>query len=384
MRFLHTSDWHLGRIFHGVHLTEDQSYVLDQFVDLVRDTKPDAVIIAGDVYDRAVPPTEAVNLLDDIMSRLILDYKVPVIAIAGNHDSPERLGFGNKMLARQGLHVIGPLPSQLEPIAINDSYGPVYFLPLTYAEPALVRERLGSLEATDHEQAMMAMVNHTLAKVPSGARKIAVAHAFIAGSLESESERPLSVGGSGMVSANIFAPFNYTALGHLHNSQQAGGPNIRYSGSLLKYSFAEANQKKGINLVEIDQAGNAAIEAIALKPRRNVRCVDGFFKDILAMESNAEGKDDYIMVTLRDTAPILDARGQMKEVYPNILHIEYPRLSTGGSLRGPEADHRRLSEKELFKSFFTQMTDEQLTDEQTAEFASVVDELYRQNREVKA
>lgn len=228
------------------------------------------------------------------------------------------------------------------------------------------------------------MVNHTLAKVPSGARTVAVAHAFIAGSLESESERPLSVGGSGMVSANIFAPFNYTALGHLHNSQQAGGPNIRYSGSLLKYSFAEANQKKGINLVEIDQAGNAIVEAVSLTPRRNVRCLDGFFKDILDASGTAGSKDDYVMVTLRDTAPILDARGQLQAVYPNILHIEYPRLSTAGSLRGPEADHRRLTEKELFGSFFTQMTDEQLTDEQTAEFAAVVDELYRQIREVKA
>lgn len=384
MRFLHTSDWHLGRIFHGVHLTEDQSYALNQFVDLVRDTKPDAVIIAGDVYDRAVPPTEAVNLLDDILSRLILDYKVPVIAIAGNHDSPERLGFGNKLLARQGLHVVGPLPSQIEPIVVNDSYGPVYFLPLTYAEPALVRERLKSLAAVDHEQAMKAIINHTAAKVPDGARTVAIAHAFIAGSLESDSERPLSVGGSGMVSSGIFAPFNYTALGHLHNSQQAGGPNIRYSGSLLKYSFAEANQKKGINLVEIDKSGNTAVEAITLTPRRNVRCIDGFFKDILAIGCNEDSKDDYIMVTLRDTAPILDARGQIQAVYPNLLHIEYPRLNTGGSLRGPEADHRRLSEKELFSSFFTQMTDEQLTDEQIAEFAAVVDELYSQNREVKA
>ncbi|MGI6092506.1 MAG: exonuclease SbcCD subunit D [Negativicutes bacterium] len=384
MRFLHTSDWHLGRIFHGVHLTSDQAHVLDQFYYLVRDAKPDAVVIAGDIYDRAVPPTEAVNLLDDTLSRLLLDLKVPVIAIAGNHDSPERLGFGNRLLSRQGLHVIGQLPGRVEPVVINDTYGPVYFLPLTYAEPALVRERFGNDSAVDHQTAIELMIKQALAQVPANARTVAVAHAFIAGGQESESERPLSVGGSSMVSAKVFAPFNYTALGHLHNCQQAGAETIRYSGSLLKYSFAEAAHRKGVNLVELDAKGQASVEVIPLAPRRDVRCIDGFFKDLLAGPQNAEGCDDYIMVTLRDNSPILDVRGQLQAVYPNILHIDYPRLTTGGDLRGPQGDHRRLGETQLFAAFFEQMTGEALNNEQAAGIAQIIDEVYRQNREVEA
>lgn len=384
MRFLHTSDWHLGRIFHGVHLTSDQAHVLDQFFYLVRDTKPDAVVIAGDIYDRAVPPTEAVNLLDDTLSRLLLDLKVPVIAIAGNHDSPERLGFGNRLLSRQGLHVVGQLPGKLEPVTVNDCHGPVYFLPLTYAEPALVRERLGDDSAVDHQTAIELMIKQALANVPAKARTVAVAHAFIAGGEESESERPLSVGGSSMVSSKVFSPFNYTALGHLHNSQQAGGENIRYSGSLLKYSFAEAGHRKGINLVEIDGQGQATIEVISLSPRRDVRCIDGFFKELLNGPKCTANADDYIMITLRDSSPILDARGQLQAVYPNILHIDYPRLTTGGDLRGPQGDHRRLGEAQLFAAFFEQMTGENLNNEQAAGLAQIIDEVYRQSREVEA
>ncbi|MEN6411516.1 MAG: exonuclease SbcCD subunit D [Veillonellales bacterium] len=383
MRFLHTSDWHLGRIFYGIHLTEDQAYVLEQFAALVKETKPDAVLIAGDVYDRAVPPTEAVQLLDEILSRLLLDYRVPVLLIAGNHDSPDRLGFGNRLLARQGLYVVGPLPEQLEPVVLQDEYGPVYFAPLTYAEPALVRERLDQPEVFDFEQAMQVMVNQALDKIPSQARKVAMAHAFIAGGQASESERPLSVGGSSVVGAGVFAPFHYTALGHLHNSQQAGGGSIRYSGSLLKYSFAEANQRKGVNLVEINDSGQVRVEMFPLSPRRDVRCLDGFFKELLRGPQSGENREDYLMVTLRDEVPILDVRGQLQNIYPNVMHVEYPRLTAGGNLRGPAVDHRRLTEKELFASFFEQMTGEILTEQQSTELAAVVEELYRQEREGK-
>lgn len=381
MRFIHTSDWHLGRIFHGVHLTADQSYILDEFYAFVRDTKPDAIVIAGDIYDRAVPPPEAVNLLDETLSRLLLDFKMPVIAIAGNHDSPERLGFGNRLLARQGLHVIGQLPGEIEPVIIGDSTGPVYFVPLTYAEPALVRERFADPNAVDHQTAIEIMIRRGLAKVPAQARKVAIAHAFIAGGEESESERPLSVGGSGMISAGVFAPFNYTALGHLHNCQIAGNSSIRYSGSLLKYSFAEANHNKGVTIVELDSEGMVHTEVVSLTPRRDVRCMEGFFKQLLAEPQGIS--DDYIMITLQDDCPILDARGQLQNVYPNLLHIEYPRLNTGGQLSGPQADHRRIGETELFASFFEQMTGDKLSSEQTTEFGKVVEEIYRQNREVR-
>lgn len=384
MRFLHTSDWHLGRIFHGVHLTEDQAYLLDQFLALVRDSKPQAIVIAGDVYDRAVPPTETVELLNEVLSRLILDYRIPVIVIAGNHDSPERLGFGNKLLARQGLHVFGPLTGKASNVILEDEYGPVYFVPLTYAEPSVVRERLQEPEALDHEHALNIMVRHALQQIPEAQRKVAIAHAFISGGSVSESERPLSVGGSGAVSAEIFKPFNYTALGHLHNSQKVGSDVIRYPGSLFKYSFSEANQIKGINLVELNSQGQARIESIAMSPRRDVRILEGYFRQILEGADSFGNRDDYLQIVLKDTDPILDPIGQLRAVFPNVLALERPYITNASNLLGLDADHRKLTEKELFASFFEQMTGQALNTDQENELVKVLDEVFRDAREVSA
>lgn len=381
MRILHTSDWHLGRIFHGAHLTDDQAYILDQFVKLAGDTKPDVILIAGDIYDRSVPPAEAVKLLDEVLSNILLDYGVPMIMIAGNHDSPERLGFGTRLLARQGLHLFGQLPVTV-PVILHDVHGPVCFCPLPYAEPAVVRERLADPDAVDHERAMRLLVNQAVKTVPPGTRSVAIAHAFVAGGEVSESERPLSVGGTGTVDASCFRPFHYTALGHLHRTQNNG--SIRYAGSLMKYSFSEAAHTKSVTMVEMDGTGKTTLQEISLTPRRDVRCLEGFINDILAGPQNGESREDYLMVTLKDTGAILDAIGKLREVYPNILHIERPHLTTGGELHGPGGDHRRLSEIDLFSSFFEQVTGAPLSDGQAGAFAETVEELYRKDREVKA
>lgn len=383
MRILHTSDWHLGRIFHGTYLTGDQAHVLQQFIQLAGEARPDVIVITGDIYDRSVPPTEAINLLDETLSRILMDYKVPVILITGNHDSPDRLGFGARLMARQELHLIGQLTDRLKPVVINDQYGPVYFCPAPYAEPPLVRERLLAPGAVNHEQAMLSLIQHLSAPIPAGARKVVLAHAFVAGGEESESERPLSVGGSGTVSASFFEPFNYAALGHLHQPQQAGSEHVRYAGSLLKYSFSEASHRKSVTLVEMDGDGKTSFETISLTPRRDVRRLEGYFTDILAGPGNGENRDDYIMVTLRDTGPIMDAIGKLRQVYPNVLHLERPGLTAGGELRGPGADHRRLNEADLFSSFFEQVTGTPLSDEQDKAFAEILEQFYRQEREVR-
>lgn len=383
MRILHTSDWHLGRIFHGIYLTGEQAHVLQQFIQLVADSRPDVILIAGDIYDRSVPPTEAIKLLDETLSRILMDYRVPIILIAGNHDSPDRLGFGARLMAMQGLHLIGQLTDRLEPVVIHDPYGPVYFCPAPYAEPPLVRERLLVPDAVNHEQAMLSLIQHLSAPIPAGARRVILAHAFVAGGEESESERPLTVGGSGTVSASFFEPFNYAALGHLHQPQKVGSEHVRYAGSLLKYSFSEALHQKSVTLVEMGGAGKTAVETISLTPRRDVRRLEGHFTDILAGPKNGESRDDYIMVTLLDTGPIMDAIGKLRQVYPNVLHLERPCLTAGGELRGPGADHRRLSDAELFSSFFEQVTGTPLSDEQDKAFAEILEQFYRQEREVQ-
>jgi len=382
MRILHTSDWHLGRIFHGIYLTDDQAHVLAQFIRLAADTRPDVILITGDIYDRSVPPTEAIKLLDEVLSAILMDCKIPVILITGNHDSPERLTFGTRLMARQGLHLVGQLTDQLKPVVINDAHGPVYFCPAPYAEPPLVRERLLAPDAANHEQAALAVIGHLTASIPHGARRVLLAHAFVAGGVESESERPLSVGGTGAVSAACFQGFHYAALGHLHQPQDVGG-QARYAGSLLKYSFSEAHHRKSVTLAELDSAGNITYEEIPLSPRRDVRRLEGFFTDILAGPQNGESRDDYIMVTLKDTGAILDAIGKLRAVYPNVLHLERPCLTTGGELRGPGGDHRRLNEAALFASFFEQVTGAPLDAGQNKVFTETLETFNRQEREVR-
>ena len=262
MRFIHTADWHLGRLFHTVHLTEDQQHVLDQFVDLVADVRPAAVIIAGDVYDRGVPPTEAVELLNDVLGRIVRGLGVPVVMIAGNHDSPSRLGFGSQLLAAEGLHIAGPLPaggSLTVPFADDD--GPLLVQAVPYADPIDVRAAFAEPAIQSHEQAMRALTARARDLTPAGARSLFVGHAFVAGAGTSDSERPLTVGGAGTVPATVFEGFDYVALGHLHLPQRAGAEAIRYAGSLLTYSFKEVTQRKSVSIVEIGAPGSGVLQA---------------------------------------------------------------------------------------------------------------------------
>jgi exonuclease SbcD len=382
MRFIHTADWHLGRLFHGVHLTEDQAHILDQFVAFVRDSRPDVLLIAGDIYDRAVPPPEAVALLDDALSRLVLDLRVPVVLIAGNHDSPQRLGFGSRLLSGQRLHIFGSFSDDLTPVVIEDRAGPVYIYAVPYAEPPVVRESLRSDLIQTHQAAMLALIERIHQVHPPGKRSVLVAHTFVVGGLECESERPLSVGGAGAVDCACFAGFDYVALGHLHRPQSAGKDSIQYAGSLLKYSFSEADHNKSVSLVEMDAQGRCNVEKISLTPRRDVRCLAGYLADILKGPKSGENPQDYLMVTLLDTGAILDTIGKLREVYPNVLHIERPSLMAGGELHGSRTDHRQMNDTELFAAFFLQTTGEPLTEEQRSAYAAVVNAMQQREREV--
>src|SRR5690606_5744881 len=270
MRFLHTSDWHLGRSLHEARLLEDQAHLLEGILAMARDLKPDFLLIAGDIYDKAVPPHEAVELLGDFLARLILDCKVPALMLAGNHDSAQRLGFCSRLLSAQGLVIAGSLAAARKPIVMQDRYGPVDIHLIPYAEPAHVRELYPEAEARGHNEAMGAMLGNL--ETDPGRRRVLACHAFVAGGLASESERPLAVGGSGAVDASLFEGFQYVGLGHLHRPQKLAGPGeCHYSGSLFKYSFSESSHQKGINLVEMDSAGACRVERVPLSARRDLR-----------------------------------------------------------------------------------------------------------------
>jgi exonuclease SbcD len=273
-RLLHTGDWHLGRYLHGVSLLEDQAHVLDQFVALASTEKVDAVVIAGDVYDRSVPPADAVALLGDVLARLVVDCGIPVVVVAGNHDSADRIGFGGRIFGKQGLHLRGTL-DDLSPVLFHDAHGTVALHPLPYVEPVFARALPGGEDVCDHQSAMSHVVSMLRAQRVPGHRNVLVGHAFVAGGSESDSERPLSVGGSGMVAADTFAGFDFVALGHLHRPQTVASDRIHYAGSLLMYSFDEVDHAKSVSLVDIGADGVPSIRRVCLAQRRDVRIVTG-------------------------------------------------------------------------------------------------------------
>ena len=360
MRFLHTADWHLGRSFRQASLVEDQAHVLNQLVDLAIRERVDAVVIAGDVYDRAVPPADAVALLDDVLARLVLGAGIRVVLIAGNHDSPDRVGFGGRVAEKQGLAMRGTL-THLAPIVFDDAFGQVALHPLPYVEPAFARRLPGVEEASDHQSAVSSVMSLLRAQWVPGQRNVLVGHAFVAGGSESESERPLSVGGSGAVSAGTFDGYDYVALGHLHRPQSVGSEKVQYSGSLLKYSFNEVDHIKSVSLVEVGQGGATSVQRVALSPRHDVRIVKGTMAELLATPRGDKTLQDYVRAVLTDKDPVLDALGRLREVYPNVLELQFSReLDAGGASAKTAQDHRERSPDDLFKAFHRDMLGEEI------------------------
>lgn len=384
MRFLHTSDWHLGRLFHGVHLTSDQWHVLQQLIAVIKDVKPDVVLVAGDIYDRAVPPTEAVKLLNETLREIVLDTGVPVVMIAGNHDSPERLSFGSELFRLQNLHTSGLLLKDFQPLTLADKYGPVDFFSIPYAEPAAVKEVLQMPEIHDHVEAMSAYVRNAASLLKSNRRSVLITHAFVAGCAESESERPLAVGGTAAIPSHIFEGFHYVALGHLHQPQRAGAEHIRYSGSLMKYSFSEAKHNKEFVLVDMDEQGGVKIETIPIAARRDVRIVRGLLADIVQNGSSDPHKDDYIKAELLDNGLIFDAIGQLRSVYPNTMQLERVGIERSIDKEGHRLDHRKISPPDLFEQFFVQVTGEEFDNQYKREVETVWHDIEKAKEEISS
>ena len=361
MRFLHTADWHLGRSLHGTSLLDDQAHVLDQFVDLARSERVDAVVIAGDVYDRAVPPADAVALLDDVLSRLVVGVGIPVIVIAGNHDSAERIGFGGRIFEKHNLILRGALDN-LDPVVLGDHHGGVAFHALPYAEPTFVRALPGAKSITDHQTAMTHMVGLLREQRRAGQRNVLVGHAFVAGGSESESERPLSVGGSGMVAVDTFDGFDFVALGHLHRPQAVGSERVRYSGSLLKYSFNEVDHRKSVSLVDMGPDGRSVVTPFALAPRHDLRIVTGRLAELLNAPDPLFSRQDYLCAHLTDSEPVLDPMARLREVYPNMMELRFAQPAAGAGAAREAGDHRRRQPDDLFRAFYRDMVDAEISE----------------------
>tara|TARA_R110002072_G_scaffold302794_1_gene488766 strand:+ start:1519 stop:2661 length:1143 start_codon:yes stop_codon:yes gene_type:complete len=377
MKFIHTSDWHIGRQFHNVSLLDDQRYVLQQLIKYIEQETVDALVIAGDIYDRSVPPSTAVELLDDVLTKICTEMNVPVILISGNHDSAERLRFGSKQLSKAGLYILGNLAKVTEPVIIQSVSGDVAFYGLPYHDPEMVRHLSGESIST-YDDAHTYLVEKILHASSSDMRKVLISHCFIDGSEESDSERPLSIGGSDRVSYQPCLPFDYVALGHLHAPQYKGSEHIRYSGSLLKYSFSEQHQKKGVTLVELDSEGSASTKHLPLIPLREMRILEGEFSDLLEKGKVDPNNEDYLLVRLTDRHAILDPMAKLREVYPNALQLEKPGMLSSGEQKMNREKLKR-GELDMFRDFFEQVYGQIMTDEQDKAIQETIAELHKQD-----
>lgn len=384
MKFFHTADWHLGKLVQGVYMTEEQRYILKQFIQAVEEEKPDAVIIAGDLYDRAVPPIEAVHLLDEVLEKIVLELKTPVIAVAGNHDSPSRLNFGSGIMKNNGFHIVGNFTEDFKPVILQDEYGEVHFHLIPYCDPSMVRNVLDDEEIRSHNNAAKKIIDQIKLNIDPNSRHVAVGHAFVTpfGEEEentSDSERPLSIGGAEYVDAHHYMPFHYTALGHLHQAHHVLDEKIRYSGSILKYSISEEHHKKGFHIVEMDAEGKISLDKRLLKPRRDIRTVEATLEELLTHSIN----EDYVFVKLLDDAPVLSPMEKIKSVYPNAMHVERINYSLSSTSTESETtvNRSKMSDLDLFKSFYKEVKGDDATEETEAIFKEVLDDLLKEANE---
>ncbi len=411
MRLLHTADWHLGRIFYGQYLTDDQAHVLEnQFFTILKDEKIDGILLAGDIFDRAVPPIEAVELWDSIITRLAMDYKVPLFVVSGNHDGAERLEVGRSMLSQSGIHIWGSPHHALQPFEFEGPDGKVAICPMPFSEPRRIGDALGlsvkeskpsdedilegslfsyvdiseyeepSLNLHNYDQMYQAWSNYLRNQVPKGMRTIAISHAFVMGGDVCGSERTLSVGGSEQVHPQVFKDFHYTALGHLHGPQRMGADYIRYSGSPLKYSFDEHTQKKSFTIIDMDTKGKIDISTIPVEAKRDVAILEGHFEDLLNNKKlQAKHKDDYVQARLLDTMPIMDSMAKLRQVYHRCMTIDLV-----GRVAAPVADmgdavFKELNERELFNQFAETVWKEPLTEREQQYINSVWDRILKED-----
>ncbi|MDN6180170.1 MAG: exonuclease SbcCD subunit D [Halomonas subglaciescola] len=376
MRLLHTADWHLGRLLHNLSLLDDQRLALDQLLDIVDREQVDAVLIAGDIYDRSVPPAAAVALLDDVLHALCDTRGLPVVMISGNHDGARRLGFGARQLRHSGLHIISELDAAFTPVTLAAGGVEVDVFGIPYADPEHVRSHFG-VDVRDFDAAHRYLLERIDAQRDPARHAVLMSHCFVAGGSASDSERPLTLGGAESVAWQPMRHFDYVALGHLHGPQYRGEQHIRYSGSLLKYSFSEARHNKGVTLLDIDASGVTHIAHVALAPERNVRILEGELEAVIAAATDDPAPDDYLMVRLTDRHAILDPMGKLRAVYPNVLHLEKPgMLEISGNAR-LDRERPRVNALAMFSDFFAQVSGDRMDEAQEAAVTELIETLNR-------
>ena len=378
MIFFHLADLHLGKRVNGFPMIEDQKIILDQILELADTEHPDAVVIAGDVYDKSIPSVEAVNLMDDFLVELV-KRKLQVFIISGNHDSAERISYGGRVMEQSGIH-ISPRISGCGPIRLDDQYGPLYIYLIPYIHPSVVREAYPEEKVTDWTQAMEVLIRN--AHVDPAARNIAVAHQYVTASgvrpEECDSEQK-HIGGLDNVDYSVFDAFDYVALGHLHGPQRIGRDTVRYAGSPLKYSFSEEKHKKSVTLVEIKEKGQVEYRQLPLVPARDFKTLRGTFSEVMSPGFTAPlSAEDYYRIILTDEQDVDQALARLRKYfYKNLMDLEYDNTRTR-TQSDIDAGEEALEKEpiEVLQELFLKQNGTAMNDFQTQTAARLIEEIW--------
>lgn len=374
MKFLHLADLHLGKRVNGFSMLEDQAHILRQILAILDDEQPDGVLIAGDVYDKSVPSVEAVGLLDGFLTELRA-RGVPVLLISGNHDSPERLAFGGRVMDSCGIHISPVYDGALAPVTLQDAFGPVHVWLLPFVKPAHVRRWFPDADIESYTDAVAEAVAHM--DIDTAARNVLVTHQFVTGGARSGSEE-LSVGGTDNVDSGVFAPFDYVALGHLHGAQHIGRETIRYAGSPLKYSFSEARQHKSVTVVTLGEKGDVQVRTAALTPLRELREIRGSYDELTARSfyEHTTYRSDYLHLILTDEQDVFDAMSRLRTIYPYLMTLDYDNARTraAGGMSVP-AETERRTPPELFEALYQRQNHRPMSEVQRAYIAQLMEQI---------
>ena len=375
MKLIHLSDLHLGKRVNEFSMLEDQAYILEQILTLVREEAPQAVLIAGDVYDRPLPGADAVELCDDFLVRLA-GLGPEIFLISGNHDSAERLAFGGRLMEKSGVHLAPVYTGRVEPYTLTDQYGPVDIYLLPFIKPAHVRHTLG-LEPESYTQALEMAISQM--PLRPGVRRVLAAHQFVTGAQRSDSEE-VSVGGLDNVDASVFAPFTYTALGHIHRPQNLAGGRVRYCGSPLKYSFSEAGHPKSLTVAELGEGDSLTIRTLPLTPRRDMVELRGRYQELMRRDfyQNTTWREDYLHITLTDEEDVPGALTGLRTVYRNLMRLDYDNARTRAraEITAPGPDTR--SPLQLLEDFYRLQNNTPLSEEQRAYAQALIESVWEE------
>lgn len=374
MKFIHLSDLHLGKRVNEFSMIEDQKYILLQTINIIDDEKPDAVIIAGDIYDKSIPSEEAMLLFDDFLLRLS-KRNISVFVISGNHDSSVRLSDHSKLVVNQGIYLSPVYDGTLKPVSMEDEYGEINVYMLPFIKPVVVKQYFSDEEILSYTDAVRVAIKHM--NVDCNKRNVLVAHQFVLGAATCESEEHI-VGGLDSVSSDVFDCFDYVALGHIHGKQYIGRETVRYCGTLLKYSFSEKNHVKSVTVVDIKEKGNIDIREVMLTPKHDLREIKGSYEDI-TNRKNYEGTnvDDYVHIVLTDEEDVIDAIGKLRTIYPNIMKLSYDNKRTRENNVLTEAGAiEEKSPLELFEDFYSMQNNVSMSPWQTDYVKELIEEIW--------